>query len=152
MIAGAIPSVPDVSLVKRRWFTVGGGTAVGIGLTVSVGLREYLFATPPFALWAGTFLVAGVLGVLGGEGRSVDGLGWYQLIGLGYVAFGLGTTAWITWGALAHGGPPTSLAQTGGLGFSGLFTTALGVLWLWSDGFVDPDDLEPGPIFRSGEK
>lgn len=136
--------------MKRRWFTVAGVVSVVIAVVAAALFHGYVLQTPALGVWIATFLVSGVLVILGGESRSVAGLTWYQLLGLGHVTLGVGMAVWFGWSVLSHWGDVSAVALDALLAIIGpLVMVGIGVLWIRGTDHMKLELFEPGPIFGS---
>lgn len=115
--------------------------AAGIGIVAS----GQLLHVAPLAVWFVAFACAGVTSVLGGEGRSVLGLEWYQLIGIGNVVFAAATILWAVWWA---SGTTDGFehATAAGMGLGACCVAWIGVDWLRGAPHFDLANYEPGGI------
>lgn len=135
--------------MKRRWFTVGGVVEIAIAVGATALLPDVVLTVPAFAFLIATFLVSGLLAVLAGEGRTVAGLEWRQLLGLSYVTFALGLMSYQVWSAVTHPGDLGAVVTAAGILFGGFLILFMGVDLIRGPKHFDLSNVEPGPIFGS---
>ncbi|WP_276300093.1 hypothetical protein [Halorussus lipolyticus] len=131
--------------MRRIWFAVMGGTflLVGVGFAGAFGLEGT--TDPATAIALVLWFSAALLYVLGGLGKSIGGLAWFQFVGLGNVCLGLQLLTQIPV-ALADGIPGTeALVVTIATGLGGLSLSFIGLDWFRGGRHFDLSAFDDGP-------
>lgn len=131
--------------MKRRWLSVLGGffLLAALGLAIAIAGVEELSLQD--GMTAAALTLIGVLFLLGGESKSIQGIEWNRFAGIGQVILG-------SWFAFQAGTflpvDPTALelAMAGSFAIAGLVFVFIGIDWFRGGFYYDLSKLEPGPI------
>jgi hypothetical protein len=138
--------------MKRRWFTVMGGSMIlglisfaflfGVSVSDGIGIEILVYLVIPFLI--------GGLNVLGGASVSVGTVEWYQFLGIAEIGMGILVPIWFWLGSQSATSSPAGVIFFTMIGVaSGLYSVFIGADLIRGGRYISLDNCEPGPILRS---